>query len=100
MRILIADDDVISRRLLEATLVHLGHEVVSVENGTKAIVALLDPEGPRLAILDWMMPGTDGLTVCRTVRQRPRRMSTSSCSHHGTRDRTWSPASMPRPTTF
>ena len=71
MRILIADDDVISRRLLEATLVRLGHEVVSVENGTKAIVALLDPEGPRLAILDWMMPGTDGLTVCRTVRQRP-----------------------------
>ena len=71
MRILIADDDAISRRLLGATLTRLGHEVVAVENGTQAITALLDPEGPQLAILDWMMPGADGLTVCRTIRQRP-----------------------------
>lgn len=71
MRILIADDDRISRRMLEATLVRLGHEVVAVEDGTLAITALLDPDGPQLAILDWMMPGADGLTVCRTVRRRP-----------------------------
>jgi diguanylate cyclase (GGDEF)-like protein len=71
MRILIAEDDQISRCLLQATLVRLGHEVVAVENGTQATAALLDPDGPQLAILDWMMPGADGLTVCRTVRQRP-----------------------------
>ena len=71
MRILIADDDPISRRLLKATLVRLGHEVVAVADGTEAITALLDPDGPQLAILDWMMPGADGLTVCRTIRQRP-----------------------------
>jgi two-component system cell cycle response regulator len=71
MRILIADDDPVSCRLLEATLVRLGHEVVSVANGTDAMTALLNPNGPPLAILDWMMPGADGLTVCRAVRQRP-----------------------------
>lgn len=71
MKILIADDDAISRRLLEGTLVRLGHEVVAVEDGTQAITALLDQSGPRLAILDWMMPGADGLAVCRRIRQRP-----------------------------
>jgi two-component system cell cycle response regulator len=58
------------RRLLERTLQRLGHEVVAVSDGTAARDALLDPTGPRLAILDWMMPGLDGLAVCRAVRRR------------------------------
>jgi diguanylate cyclase (GGDEF)-like protein len=70
MRILIADDEPVSRRLLEETLVRLGHDVVAVENGADAQSALLAPGGPHLAILDWMMPGPDGLAVCRAVRQR------------------------------
>jgi diguanylate cyclase (GGDEF)-like protein len=70
MRILIADDDPVSRRLLEAALVRLGHTVVAVPDGTSAIDGLLEPGAPRLAILDWMMPGTDGLGVCREVRKR------------------------------
>jgi diguanylate cyclase (GGDEF)-like protein len=70
MRILIAEDDLMSRRMLEATLVRLGHEVVAVADGSAAIDALLQADGPRLAILDWMMPGTDGLEVCRVVRQK------------------------------
>jgi diguanylate cyclase (GGDEF)-like protein len=70
VKILIADDDPVSRRLLEATLGRLGHEVVSVADGTQAMAALLSPDGPRLAVLDWMMPGADGLAVCRAVRQR------------------------------
>lgn len=70
MRILIADDDPVSRRLLEATLGRLGHAVVSVADGMDAIAALLTPDGPRLAVLDWMMPGADGLAVCRAVRRR------------------------------
>jgi diguanylate cyclase (GGDEF)-like protein len=70
MKILIADDDPVSRRLLEATLIRLEHEVVAVSNGTDAIAALVAPDGPRLAVLDWMMPGADGLAVCRAVRQR------------------------------
>jgi two-component system cell cycle response regulator len=70
MRILIADDDPVARRVLEGALVRLGHEVIAVADGDQALAALLAPNGPRLAILDWMMPGTDGLEVCRRVRDR------------------------------
>jgi len=70
VKILIADDDPVSRRLLEATLVRFGHEVIAVGDGREAVDLLLGADGPRLAILDWMMPNADGLTVCRTVRQR------------------------------
>jgi two-component system cell cycle response regulator len=71
LRILIADDELVSRRLLEAALVRLGHTFVAVKDGPEALNALLDPDGPRLAILDWMMPGADGLAVCRAIRKRP-----------------------------
>jgi two-component system, cell cycle response regulator len=70
MRILIADDDPVSRRLLEGTLVRMGHSVVAVPDGTAAIKGLMAPDGPRLAILDWMMPGIDGLGVCREIRAK------------------------------
>ena len=70
MKILIADDERMSRTLLKAALTKLGHEVLAVDNGIDAIRVLLEPDGPRLAILDWMMPGADGLTVCATVRER------------------------------
>lgn len=70
MKILIADDDPVSRRLLESTLTKLDHTVVAVADGTSAIAALMEPGAPRLAILDWMMPGADGLAVCRAIRQR------------------------------
>jgi two-component system, cell cycle response regulator len=69
MKILIADDDAMSRRLLEQTLIRLGHEVVAVADGPSAVTALLAPNAPRLAVLDWMMPGADGLAVCKEVRQ-------------------------------
>src|SRR5690606_16463531 len=52
------------------TLNRLGHEVIAVADGCAALEALLDPAGPRIAILDWMMPGMDGLDVCRAVRER------------------------------
>jgi two-component system, cell cycle response regulator len=70
MKILIADDEPVSRRLLEGTLKKLGHDVLAVEDGTQAVATLLEPDGPRMAILDWMMPGCDGLAVCREVRKR------------------------------
>jgi diguanylate cyclase (GGDEF)-like protein len=68
LKILIADDDRVSQRLLQATLVRLGHEVVAVSGGTAALSALLETDAPQLAILDWQMPDMDGLAVCRTVR--------------------------------
>jgi diguanylate cyclase (GGDEF)-like protein len=50
-------------------LVELGHEVVSAGDGLEAMTALLRPEGPRLAVLDWEMPGADGISVCRMLRK-------------------------------
>jgi two-component system, cell cycle response regulator len=70
VRILIADDDTASRLVLEAAVRRLGHEPVVVTNGMDAQEVLLRSDGPRLAVLDWMMPGADGLAVCRAVRER------------------------------
>ena len=72
MRILIAEDDRISRRLLEMTLQRLNFEVVITENGAQALEALNGPEAPQLAILDWMMPEMDGIEVCRAIREQAR----------------------------
>jgi diguanylate cyclase (GGDEF)-like protein len=68
MKILIADDDVISRCLVQKTLDREGYEVLVVENGSSAAECLSSDEGPRLALLDWVMPGLDGLSVCRQIR--------------------------------
>ena len=72
MRILIAEDDVISRRILEVTLQKWGYEVTVVVDGAQAWELLQRDNAPALAILDWMMPFVDGAEVCRRVRARPR----------------------------
>lgn len=69
MRILIADDDPTSVLLLQNTLSDWGYEVVTVRDGTEAWNALRRPDAPRLVILDWMMPGLNGIEVCHKVRQ-------------------------------
>jgi predicted signal transduction protein with EAL and GGDEF domain len=68
-RILIADDDSITRRLLQKTLERAGYEVEAVENGHMALEALSSQIGPRLALLDWLMPGLNGPEVCREIRR-------------------------------
>jgi DNA-binding response OmpR family regulator len=68
MRILIAEDDSISRRVLENALRKWGHEALLTRDGHTAFQALQGPDAPSLAILDWMMPGMSGLEVCRGVR--------------------------------
>ena len=70
MKVLVADDSPVSRHLLETTLRQLGYDVELATDGREALERLLRPDGPRLAVVDWMMPGADGLEVCRTVRQR------------------------------
>ncbi len=70
MKILIADDDKMSRRLLQKTLEREGYEVISVDNGRLALQQLSLPDGPRMALLDWMMPELDGPGVCQAVRNR------------------------------
>jgi diguanylate cyclase (GGDEF)-like protein len=69
VRILIADDDTMSRRLLQKTLETAGYQVSAVENGMLAKNQLCRQDGPRLALLDWIMPELDGPGVCRAVRQ-------------------------------
>lgn len=76
MKILIAEDDEVSRRILELTLTASGHEVVTAQDGTEAWSLLEREDAPRLAILDWMMPGMDGTEVCRRVRKRQGTMPT------------------------
>jgi len=68
MKVLIADDSAISRRLLEAALRSWGYEVIIAADGDQAWEQLQRPDAPRLAILDWMMPGMSGPEVCRRVR--------------------------------
>lgn len=70
MRILIADDDLTSRAVLAAALRKCGYEVVETCDGEEALEALQQPAAPRLAILDWMMPGLHGTEVCRRLRNR------------------------------
>ncbi len=69
MRILIVDDDLITRTLLQKTLERAGYEVVAVENGRLALERLSEKGGPRLALLDWLMPEFNGLSVCREIRR-------------------------------
>jgi diguanylate cyclase (GGDEF)-like protein len=72
MKILIADDESISRRVLQSLLTKWGYEVVAVEDGNAAWEQLKSLEAPRMALLDWMMPGLDGVEVCRELRrERP-----------------------------
>ena len=71
MSILIAEDDAVSRRLLEATLQRWKYDVIVTGDGLAALHALTGPAPPRLAILDWMMPELDGPDVCRRLRAAP-----------------------------
>jgi len=68
MKILIAEDDSMGNILLKRYLVKWGFEVVTVFDGVGAWEILQGDDAPRIAILDWMMPGLDGLEVCRRVR--------------------------------
>lgn len=69
MRVLIADDSVTSRHVLEVSLRRWGYEVVVANDGDQAWRILCEPDHPRLAILDWEMPGLTGTELCRRLRQ-------------------------------
>ena len=71
MRVLIAEDDRLNRRLLEVSLTDWGYEVTATADGAEAWEVLQGDDAPPLAILDWMMPRLDGPEVCRLVREMP-----------------------------
>jgi len=67
-QILVADDSPVFRNMLQKMLVGWGYEVVAVSDGQQAWDLLRKENGPRLALLDWMMPGMEGAEICRQVR--------------------------------
>jgi sigma-B regulation protein RsbU (phosphoserine phosphatase) len=69
MKVLIAEDDATSRMMLKAILTKWGYEVVETSDGDEAWQVLQREDAPRLAILDWVMPGISGDELCRKVRQ-------------------------------
>jgi phosphoserine phosphatase RsbU/P len=74
MRILVAEDDSVTRRLIEATLSRIGFDVITAADGhaTWRILETFDGKNaPELLVLDWMMPGIDGIEICRKVRTTP-----------------------------
>jgi diguanylate cyclase (GGDEF)-like protein len=72
MKVLIADDSILSRHLLEATLRKWNYEVMVACDGKEAWEMLDRPDAPTLAVLDWVMPGLSGLDICRLVRKANR----------------------------
>jgi len=70
MKILVAEDDPVTSRLLRVSLERWNYEVIAFDDGSHARDALFRKGGPKLAILDWMMPGADGIEICRELRER------------------------------
>lgn len=72
MRVLIAEDDAVMRRLLKSMLEEWGYETIIAHDGNEAWEELQAEDAPPLAILDWMMPGMDGVDICRSARETSR----------------------------
>ena len=70
MRVLIAEDDAVTARVLEGLLGSWNYDAVTVRDGSAALAMLQADDGPQLALLDWMMPGLQGVDVCRLARAR------------------------------
>jgi diguanylate cyclase (GGDEF)-like protein len=70
VQILLAEDDGLLRTVTERTLARSGHTVVAVDNGLEAWEVLQRDDAPRIAVLDWLMPGLDGTEICRRLRNR------------------------------
>jgi sigma-B regulation protein RsbU (phosphoserine phosphatase) len=69
MKILIAEDNMTTRRILETILVKWNYDVISACDGNEAWEKLKEEDPPKLIILDWMMPGISGVEICRRLRQ-------------------------------
>ena len=67
-RILVAEDDPVSRKLISSRLTKWGYDVVITNDGAEAMTVLRRSDAPSLAILDWSIPEVDGLEICRRVR--------------------------------
>ncbi len=73
MKVLIADDDPVCRRSLRNFLTKSGYQAIEASDGLAAWDLLQRPDAPRMVILDWMMPGVDGVQICRRLRKQAER---------------------------
>jgi phosphoserine phosphatase RsbU/P len=71
VKILIAEDEPLSRRLLQHVLTEHGHDVIVTSDGIQAWEVLQSDDAPHLAVVDWMMPGLTGLQLCNLVHEAP-----------------------------
>ena len=74
MKILVAEDDAVTRKLIAVTLQRLGWDVIEAEDGSaawQAFETLKGKDAPELAVIDWMMPGVEGIEICRRLRTTP-----------------------------
>lgn len=69
MQVLVAEDDITSRTILAAILSKWGYDPLVVEDGSSAWEIMQKNDAPNLAVLDWDMPGMDGLEVCQRIRK-------------------------------
>ena len=85
-RILVAEDDPVSRTLISSRLANWGYEVVVTCDGAEAMAVLRGRNAPVLAILDWSMPGMDGLEICRRLREVEKRIYIILLTAHGSKE--------------
>jgi CheY-like chemotaxis protein len=100
LRVLVAEDDPMFRKILKNWLENWGYPVTLAEDGTQAWAILQQEDQPELLILDWVMPGIDGAEICHRVRARQRTPISTCCWQRlVTQVPTLSPDSKPEPTT-
>jgi len=85
-RILVAEDDPVSRTLVATRLAKWGYDVVVTNDGAEAMAVLRGRDPPTLAILDWSMPGMDGLEICRRLREVEKRIYLILLIAHGSKE--------------
>lgn len=71
MKLLIADDERTTRTLLKTCVIKWGYTVVEAGDGLEAMTLLRSQDPPRIAVLDWMMPGLDGVEICSRLQENP-----------------------------
>jgi phosphoserine phosphatase RsbU/P len=84
--IVVAEDDLVSRTLISNLMEKWGFKAEITQDGHEAMMALRKEQGPALAVLDWMMPGIDGLGVCRRIRQSDKMVYVIMLTSRGTKE--------------
>ncbi|NJN47052.1 MAG: response regulator, partial [Candidatus Competibacteraceae bacterium] len=69
MKVLVAEDERVPRMLLSRQISGWGYDVVETDNGDTAWQCIVGQEPPRIAVLDWVMPGLDGVSICRKIQE-------------------------------